>query len=703
MSSTNKTTHYELPQFVENDIFNPLVDDNDAYEKIDTALYNIADAEADDAAEIVGIKGRLDTAEGKVDALETQNGTEVLTTVAQTLSGAVNELKSGEDSLDGRLDVVEDAINNATTGLSVKVAALETQNGSETLDTTAQTLSGAVNELKEEADATDLFSSISERMNRKFESIRLCSIHTGGGQAIVKNGQHFVLSADLGSTFGLYVYDENYALLNDYEYEYDVHPNAMFMFNGKIYVVDSTHSDVYVINAGTYALEDVITTFRSLELFGGNSDENGNGYLFGNGTLYQIDASNEIIKTVVIETIPIQSWPNIAVLQGIFVFKGIVYQVFNRPNMLVGYTLEGECVGTIDVGAGNGFYPYGEMEAFCVVGDEVYMCAGPYSGDAENFGQYSQIFRTNIGVYVGNNSQFGQTFPSMVDTLIADASSTAVNPTGLTNDTAFSSAYEASCVYNYLYHIYGHIAAICFNSDFSDEIISFTNVIVANQLGATKPKFKKIFLKGCSAILRSVRCDNIRLFGANVELSDFRVDADFYAHSSNIKCDGVIFGGTSITMYLSKLEGDYIVRGTPTITQAVNEFPYRFKRATTGISTNADMPLDVFDKAALVNGQFTEMVIRYYYSQNDNIDELLVRINPTAKNALKNGDTLTYRYTKLFWDGTGIVVVPFTITVTANGINIARGTMVYADGTAYAGNTGLGLIDYTSKEIMYEA
>lgn len=147
MSSTNKTTHYELPQFVENDIFNPLVDDNDAYDKIDTALHNIADAEADDAAEIVAAKGRLDTIEGKVDNLETQNGTNVLTTVAQTLSGAVNELKSGEDSLDGRLDVVEDDINNVTTGLKVKVAALEQQCGSEVLETTAQTLSGAVNEI----------------------------------------------------------------------------------------------------------------------------------------------------------------------------------------------------------------------------------------------------------------------------------------------------------------------------------------------------------------------------------------------------------------------------------------------------------------------------------------------------------------------------------------------------------------------------
>ena len=160
MSSTNKTTYYELPQFVDSDLFNPLVDDNDAYSKIDTALHNIADAEANDASEIVAVKGRVTTAEGKIEALESQNGVEVLTTTAQTLSGAINELDGDVASLDGRLDVVEDDINNENIGLKVKVDnlgtrmtsaegdidALETLTGSGTLDTVAQTLVGAVNE-----------------------------------------------------------------------------------------------------------------------------------------------------------------------------------------------------------------------------------------------------------------------------------------------------------------------------------------------------------------------------------------------------------------------------------------------------------------------------------------------------------------------------------------------------------------------------
>lgn len=147
MSSTNKTTYYELPQFVDNDIFNPLVDDNDAYSKIDTALHNIADAEAGNTSDIVDIKSRLDSAEGDIDALEAQNGDNVLTTTAQTLSGAVNELDADIGALDGRLDIVEDDINNVSTGLKVKVAGLETQNGNEVLDTTSQTLSGAINEI----------------------------------------------------------------------------------------------------------------------------------------------------------------------------------------------------------------------------------------------------------------------------------------------------------------------------------------------------------------------------------------------------------------------------------------------------------------------------------------------------------------------------------------------------------------------------
>ena len=140
MAHTNKTTNYELPQYVGSDIINPLVDTNDAYQTIDTQMKANADAAAEAASAASGVGDRATTLEGKVEALETQNGSEVLTTTAQTLSGAVNEI-------DGEL-------NTPTTGIVARVVAagtditnLKNQCGNTPLDTTAQTLSGAINEL----------------------------------------------------------------------------------------------------------------------------------------------------------------------------------------------------------------------------------------------------------------------------------------------------------------------------------------------------------------------------------------------------------------------------------------------------------------------------------------------------------------------------------------------------------------------------
>lgn len=147
---TNETVNYKLSQFVGTDIPNPLVDYNGDMEKIDTAIKNVADAAV---------------AEGdRVTALETQNGSETLDTTAQTLSGAVNELKGGVDGLDTRMTTAEGkiitdestlatAVSNIST-LAGKVSAVETKVGSAVLVTTAQDLSGAVNELADEIEGT---------------------------------------------------------------------------------------------------------------------------------------------------------------------------------------------------------------------------------------------------------------------------------------------------------------------------------------------------------------------------------------------------------------------------------------------------------------------------------------------------------------------------------------------------------------------
>ena len=150
MAHTNETVNYHLSQFVGTDIPNPLVDYNGDMEKIDTAIKNVADSAVSEG--------------GRITALETQNGSEVLTTTAQTLSGAVNELDGEVGGLDTRVTTAEGkiladegtlatAVSNIST-LAGKVSGLETKVGSAVLITTASDLSGAVNELKTELDGS---------------------------------------------------------------------------------------------------------------------------------------------------------------------------------------------------------------------------------------------------------------------------------------------------------------------------------------------------------------------------------------------------------------------------------------------------------------------------------------------------------------------------------------------------------------------
>ena len=123
---TNSTTNYELPQFVGSDIINPLTDLNGAFQTIDSTMKSNSNKADGNTADILTLSGNVSTIGGKVTALETQNGVEVLNTTKQTLSGAINEL-------DGE-------INEPATGINAKI-------GTGTLLTTAQTLIGAINEL----------------------------------------------------------------------------------------------------------------------------------------------------------------------------------------------------------------------------------------------------------------------------------------------------------------------------------------------------------------------------------------------------------------------------------------------------------------------------------------------------------------------------------------------------------------------------
>lgn len=106
MSHTNSTTNYELSQFLGSDKPAWLVDYNGDMLKIDNQMKANADAAAEVAGDVSelqseigseGLTGRITQAENDIDALETAVGSVALPTTAQTLTGAIAELKGVND------------------------------------------------------------------------------------------------------------------------------------------------------------------------------------------------------------------------------------------------------------------------------------------------------------------------------------------------------------------------------------------------------------------------------------------------------------------------------------------------------------------------------------------------------------------------------------------------------------------------------
>lgn len=106
MAHTNATTNYGLSQFLGTDKPAWLVDYNGDMLNIDTALKNIADAEAASAEDIQelqdaigaeGLTGRITDIENDISAIKTEIGSVELPTTAQSLTGAIAELKGVND------------------------------------------------------------------------------------------------------------------------------------------------------------------------------------------------------------------------------------------------------------------------------------------------------------------------------------------------------------------------------------------------------------------------------------------------------------------------------------------------------------------------------------------------------------------------------------------------------------------------------
>lgn len=153
-SSTNKTSHYELSQYVSSDKPTYLTDYNGDMSKIDTGIYN-AKNEADTNATNIG------------------DLTTLTTEAKSTLVGAINEV-------DSHADTNAENITQNTTDIATNTSHIGTMTNLTT--TEKSNLVGAVNELKTEADTNK--SNIENFNLSSFTSLDYTKISTTNGNVL---------------------------------------------------------------------------------------------------------------------------------------------------------------------------------------------------------------------------------------------------------------------------------------------------------------------------------------------------------------------------------------------------------------------------------------------------------------------------------------------------------------------------------------
>lgn len=355
-------------------------------------------------------------------------------------------------------DVAADA---EATGL--RITALETQNGDEALETIASTHSGAINEVNA---AIKLSNVLKIQHEATFSSDII-----GGQCGLYYNGKYLLIGDSDNKIYVSIVNSNTYALENIYEFSLDIHPNACFIANSYLFVVDSDNYDLYKFDITTMEYEEKITNFEYIECKGGCCDGS-YVYLWGGFTVLKLSLDLELIETITLQR-PAHSTSTLNIIQGVFVYNNVIYLIYNNPNAIVTFDMLGNLLNVNEFPEGDGFYPMGELEGLIDVDDEIKILCGCYKtrSSVVNPGltSYGQLFKSSITRPILNNSKIGQSYPISGSNLNVNNSVHYYNADGSVSKP-FSTLYEASCVANYNKGYFNMITATI-NADSSDDLL----------------------------------------------------------------------------------------------------------------------------------------------------------------------------------------------------------------------------------------
>lgn len=235
---------------------------------------------------IAVIDGEMDAAQVAIQNLETLVGNSPLTTTAQNITDAINELEDEMSTLSGipatvtllnqRVSTMETTVAGISTrmdGIDGRFTAIETKLGSATLDTTAQDVSGAVNELKADVDTnTGNISTMNTTLGNAVDDIdALETLEIGGNATASANGLLFsftkrgnVCKVTVAGTLDSSISDGDVLtniVPNGYVSYGNVftHPNARLDINNSLLSFELNGNSVTVHSgAGTLAIGSVI-------------------------------------------------------------------------------------------------------------------------------------------------------------------------------------------------------------------------------------------------------------------------------------------------------------------------------------------------------------------------------------------------------------------------------------------------------------
>lgn len=149
MSHTNKTVHYDLPQFIASDKGTWLGDLNTAFADIDAQMFQNEQATTQGNATASNAKAIAEAAHGEVEALSAlvDRNTQKITTVKEVISSLQEDIGNADNLPEGTRDIVN-AINtheNELQRLDGKIGTMEST--LETVETTAENNTSSINTL----------------------------------------------------------------------------------------------------------------------------------------------------------------------------------------------------------------------------------------------------------------------------------------------------------------------------------------------------------------------------------------------------------------------------------------------------------------------------------------------------------------------------------------------------------------------------